>query len=319
MALQPITHTEPSPVPDAPQGDISSPAGMPNYDGKSPEEMAQIIGQMSPGGDGLKPTPDPEQQAQQAGQPKVSEQKPAEPGTQIPDKFKNADGSPNIEALIKSQADGQSYALQNKNEVDRLRSENDQLLKMGEDFQREIQYMKTAGPQTSQPGSDQMSDKEIEEYNANPKAYMAKMMKEQMGQLNQKVEGQRAEGQRDRMMDFKVNAALSNIKNKEGYKELEADINGILNSNLLGYDPRGPEMAYHAAVGMRMPQIIAEAKNQAFTAGYEKHKEELTKQVTGGGGSTLPAGGPQLDDQTIDGMTPEQMVAAGIVNVHPSK
>ncbi len=241
---------------------------------------------------------------------------------QIPDKFKNQDGSLNTEALIKSQADGQSYASQVKNDMEQMRAENAQLLQLGEDMQRELATAQAIQPQSA---GDQMTDEEVTEYNANPKAFMAKQFKADMAKMNQKVDDQRQDSHKDRIMDFKVASAQNKVQGYEGYKELEQDITSILGmkgadgKNIVGMDPRMHDLAFNAALGSRMPEIINEAKNTAFTAGYDKHKEEMTRQISPGGGSTLPAGGAQLDKETIDGMTPEQMVAAGLVQVHPSK
>jgi hypothetical protein len=317
MALQPITHTDPTPVTNAPQADMSAPADAPNYDNMSADELAKVIGQSGQGGQGIEPTLDPEQQAAMAKDNQAKTPKPAEPPIPIPDKFKNQDGSPKIEALVKSQVDTQSYASRVTSENEQLRAERDQLIQLGEDMQKELAAAQ-ATPPMSQPG-EQMTDAEVEEYNANPKAYMAKLMKQELSQMNKKIEGQRQEGHRDRMLDFKVNTARNKIQNMEGYKDLEEDINGILNSNVVGWDPRGPELAYYAARGMRTTQMVVDAKNMGFTEGYNRAKEELTRQVSPGGGSTLPAGGKTLDAETIDNMTPEQMVAAGLVQVHPSK
>lgn len=327
MALQPITHTSPSPAPDSlvPQGESVAPAGMPNLDNKSPEELAKMLEQTEQGG--IEPTPDPEQQANQqaAEAAKVEEQKAqkaqkaqkqAPQEIQIPDKFKNQDGSLNTEALIKSQSDGQSYASQVKNEIEQLKEENLKLLQMGDDFQKELNGLQSA---PAQPGQTPMTPEQVDEYNANPQAYVDKLVDKKMQTMDQKIDGQRKEGQRDRMLDFKVNNEISKIKSREGYKELEEDIDGILKSNLIGWDPRGPELAYYAARGMKTTEMVVEAKNQGFNEGYSKHKEEIDRQVAGGGASTLPAGGVQLDDATLDKMTGEEMIQAGLINVHPSK
>ena len=322
MALQPITHTPPSPAPDAsvPQADMSTPAGMPNVDGKSPDELKSMLDQMGQGGQGVQPTPDLEQQANQKETAKEA-LKEAPKDVQIPDKFKNPDGSINTENLLKSYTEAEKNLgqfFQTRSEADRLKQENEQLMQLGEDLQRELQEAQKAPKSMSQPG-EQMTAEEIEEYNTNPKAYMAKLMKQELSQMNQKLDNQKVEGHRDRMLDFKVNNALNTVKQKEGYKELAEDINNILRAGFVDYDPRGPELAYHAAVGMKMPQIVTEAKNQAFTEGYEKAKEEIRRQVTGGGSSTLPAGGAQLDDETLNKMSPEEIVRSGLLSVHPSK
>jgi len=320
MALEPITHTDPSPVPDAsvPQGESVAPAGMGNLDGKSPEELAQLLGQMAQGGQqGVQPTPDPADQQPQENQPQTPQPaQPAAAALQIPDKFKNQDGSLNAEALIKSQADGQSYASQVKNEMEQMRAENTQLMQMAEDFQNELRTSKQAAAQAKGP---EMSDAEIEDYNANPKAYMAQEMKKELAKMNNKIENNQTENHRDRMLDFKVTTARSKIENEEGFKDIAEDYNKILSTNMIDYDPRGPELARNAAMGMRMPQIVADAKNQAFTEGYEKAKSELSRQVSGGGGSTLPAGGANMDDETLNQMSPEEMIRSGLLNVHPSK
>lgn len=315
MSLEPITHTDPSPVPAAPQADMSSPAGMPDLGDKTPEEVSQLLDQMNQGGPLPKEIapPDPAQQENQQQTPQAAPQ--AAPALQIPDKFKNQDGTLNAEALIKSQSDGQSYASQVKNEMEQMRAENEQLMQMAEDFQREI---KASRQSSQQQGPAKMTDEQIEEYNANPQAYMDKMVDQKISAMNQKVDNQQNESHRDRMLDFKVNNALSAIKSKEGYAQLEGDINSILKTNILDYDPKGPELAYNAALGMKMPEILAQAKNGAFTEGYEKAKSELTRQVSGGGGSTLPAGGQNLDEQTLSDMSPEEMLKSGILSQHPS-
>ena len=180
---------------------------------------------------------------------------------------------------------------------------------MMEETQAELQQLKSQGSSPSQlpsqPGQT-MTDQQIEEYNANPSAYISKMVDQKLSSLNQKVADDRAAGERDRLLDFKVNMAKSRAEGNPMFKDLKEDAMKILNTNILDYHPDAVGLAYHAARSIRMPEIVAQAKNAAFNEGYQKAKDELTKHVEGGGASTLPAGGVQLNKETIDKMSEEE-------------
>jgi len=310
--------------------DVSPPAGTPNVDGMGKDDIAGLLREANAGGSQAKPvTPPVSPDAPKIGQDPLNQVTPEVKDPAVPEPTPEAEGKPKEEEdplanvykkfgvtepneavakMAKSYAEAEKTLSQNfqaKSDAEKFSKENEQLLNMAEDFQKEISDLKKAPSQSKSDPNAEMTDKEIEEYNSNPKAAIAKAVQAALEPIQAKSADQQKQGEQDRVMDYKVLSEINRFKGDQKFSGLEKDADTILNDKNLPYTPQSVALAYHAARSVRMADIVNTAKNEAFTTGYNKAMDEIKRGVDGGK-STIPAQGSGgvagLDEASLDSM-----------------
>ena len=337
MVLESLTtQTGTMPTGGSDDFDVSPPAGTPSVDGMDKDQIAGLLRDANMGGTPAvappapaapEPGQDPLEQLpptdpavpQPASEKKEGEVTPedakaAEKQANILKKFGIVDPSEAVSKMAKSYGEAEtslSQSMQAKGDSERLTSENEKLLGMAEDFQREITELKNASAKTvSDPAK--MTDEEINEYNDNPKAAIAKAVAAAINPIRDKAANNERVAQQDRVMDHKVLTEMNKYKNDKSFDGLQADVEAILNDKgqNLAYTPQSVALAHHAARSVKMPQIVVEAKNQGFSAGYNKAMDEVRRGVDGGK-STIPAAGTGalggFSAEQIEGMSAAEL------------
>lgn len=315
--------------------DIAPPAGTPNVDDMGKDQIAGLLRESNAGGSQAAPVAPPV--APTPGQDPLEQLPPKEPEIPVTPEVKPDAGKPEdktdeslanvykkfgivepneaVTKMAKSYSEAEKTLSQNfqaKSDAEKLGKENETLLGMAEDFQREINELKKAPVQSTQSidPTASMTDKEIEEYNTNPKKMMAQMLQQALQPMQQKSVDQQKQNDRDKVMDYKVLSEVNKFKADKKFDGLEKDVDAILRDDNLPYTPQSVATAYHAARSLRMSEIVNTAKNEAFSQGYKKHEDEV-KRMVDGGRSTVPAAGSDglggLSEESLDKMSAAEM------------
>ena len=339
MVLDLTTQQGAMPASGSDDFDVAPPAGVPNVDGQSQDQIAGLLREVNAGGtpqaapvvppvaapapgqdplEQLPPKDDavtPEGNVKDTRTPeeKAVDDKAADKQANILKKFGIENPSEAVSKLVKSYGEAEtigSQTMQAKSDVDRLTKENETVLGIADDLQREVLDLKKA-PATAQTDPNaQMTDKEIEDYNTNPKAAIAKAVQDALKPVQQQNQKAQAQGERDRVMDVRVLSEVNKFKGDKKFDGLEKDVDTILKDDNLPYTPQSVAIAYHAARSIRMGEIVTTAKNEGFTTGYNKAMDEVKRGVDGGR-STVPAQGSQglggFTEDQIEAMSADQL------------
>jgi len=284
-------------------------ADLPDLEGKSSEDLAAMLD--NPGGGPTAPKPAPEVKPEVAslegaldepkslGEGRTPEVAPVEaPKFDIPEKFQNADGTPNLEALIKSQADGQSYASQVKNELTESQKQHAEIQATNKAMQDEYQQWQ------------EQKEADSPEAKAEREADPAKMAEYNEKKITAAVDKRFADAEKKHQGDMEVNAAANRARQElPMFAKFEKDIQKMLGDNDMPYSKQSLEIGYNAVVGQQMPQLLKEAKNGAYSEGYAKAKAELGKHVESGGKASSPADGLGFSKDQINDLKEEELRA----------
>jgi hypothetical protein len=276
----------------APQATDSSsaPSGAPDLSGASLGELETLLGKVSQGGEQAQGVP-PQAAPAQEGQPQ-----PVQPSVAIPDKFKNPDGSVNTEAWAKSYAEAEKQLSQLFQERSEWRKTNEQINAQMASMQEYMQKL-AAGKQEPEKPEGEYTPEEIEEMQRNPRSFIQK-------EVNKNLKGFMDEQKAERELAENINRAYNwGRANVDGFKILEPKIEAALQSGAYNRHPDAVQEAYYSQLGRQVGEIVKIAKNDAFTAGYNKAKEEMGRHVESGGKSTLPVEGGALTPDTLAGMS----------------
>jgi Trp operon repressor len=264
----------------------STPEVRPDLSGHSKDELAAML-RADQGGS--KTTPEPE-----VTPPAPETKQPDAP--QVPTKFKNPDGSLNVDNLLKSYGEAEkTLGRQNQSiqDIELIKLENSELKqRYGElnQFKADLE------------AKMQASQQEQAEQTPTPAEWAGMTPQEQQAYIDQKVESkvtqlqQKQEAQRE--MDSKINASIAEVSKLEGYEHLKDDINAMLKSDIIDYHPDAPKIAYYAALGHKTPALLSQAKNMGFSEGYAKAKEEMGK-VVDSGKATSPVNIEGMDEASL--------------------
>lgn len=289
--MSPITEVPPQVAQEALNTEPSAPAeARPDLSSYSKDDLAAML-RADQGGQKPTEAPAPTPETKQ---PEVKQPDPAVP--QVPDKFKNPDGSLNVDNLLKSYREAEStLGRQNQSlrDIELIKSENAELKQYLTELQKfkqniegriaesEKQEAETAPTQEEWAG---MTPQEQQ-------AYMDRKIESRVNEIQQKHDAQRE-------MDTKIHSSIEEVSKLEGYEHLKEDINAVLRSDIIDYHPDAPKIAYYAALGHKTPALVTQAKNMGFSEGYAKAKAEMGK-VVDSGKATSPV--------NIEGMSPEDL------------
>jgi hypothetical protein len=252
---------------------------MPNLSGYSKEDLAKMLQPEA------KPQVAPQQPAVKEGEP------------QVPDKYKNPDGSINTAALLKTNLESEKVIgrqLNFENQMKQLADQNAQLQQQIQEFQ---QYRQEMDAKLNPPAEQQQLTAED----------IANMTPQQLqSHLDQQIEAKFTAIKAEQELQQKIDQSINEVSQFDGAKELEADITKVLQSDVFQRSPSAPKMAYFAALGGKMPQLVGQARNMGYSEGYAKAKEEMTKGVDSGK-SSAPVDIGQITQEQADGMSKEEL------------
>jgi len=281
---------------------LTPPQGVPNLAGLDSNKIAEMISALQGGGqkepvktnDYIPPAPPaPDSPAyKKPGEEEPQQKLDAEnkQPVEIPDKFKNSDGSPNIDALSKSYQElEQGYGkLQNAAyENDKLKQQLSLMDNMIKDYRVELENKsKVTNPQT---GEREYTPEELKMLEENPGKFVSMEIDKKLGEIEKRTT-QKNNEQRER--EYKVLTAVNQARaNLPGFKAVESEVEGLLKKDFFDVSsPESVETAYHAAIGMKINDIVNAVRDKSFKEGMEHSKKLMSSQVEGGGRDTTPVG-----------------------------
>jgi len=296
------TQTQPGEVTIGGTGMSQPPEGAPSTAGMSSAEIAQLLqGQTQQGGT----PPDPE--AAKPPEPEAPQQKPeGEPqGVEIPKKFLNPDGTPNIENLAKSYSEiekayGRSQSAIKENDM--LKQQVDYLNNVAQDLQKQYEDLSAgSGAKSRLDGKESTTEEEEEMIQNDPKRFVALEVNRI---LDQRDKAQSVELSKQRIGDYKKLTAINYAKqNFPGFDHLEGQVNEFLQQDWVGDDPAAVEGAYYAALGRSVPQMMASVKDESFKSGYEQAKKDMGVHVPNGSRGISPVASGNISEEQAQNMS----------------
>jgi hypothetical protein len=239
-------------------------SAMPEYGKMSSSDLEGMIN--------AKPTEDQAAQGiSPETKPAVGEEKPIAPA--VPDKFKNPDGSVNLDNLIKSYSEAEKKLGQTGN----ASHENELLKQQIQDLYSEMEQSKAL--QEELKSKFEMPQEELTQEQLTRKIIREEMMKQEQ------------DSRKQRIADYEILSAINQAREKlPNFKEFEPEIEALSKqtNEFVKQSPKAVELLYNAVVGMKAPELVGIATKKAFQDGYEKAKAEMKMQVEGGGRDTTP-------------------------------
>jgi hypothetical protein len=214
------------------------------------------------------------------------EVKPIAPAINVPDKFKNPDGSVNVDSLLKSYGEAEKVVGRQLN----VESQLNQLTQQNQQLQQALEQIKQSVPQPEpepELTAEQISQMTPEQFQSH---------------VDQKIETKFQSMLAQQELQQKIDASINEVSQYDGAKELEADITKVLQSNVFQRSPDAPKMAYYAALGGKMPQLVSQSRNMGYSEGYAAAKAEMLKGVDSGRASG-PVESGNLSEQQIAGLS----------------
>lgn len=280
-----------------PQGGAGVPAGKPEGMPEVPAsegEVASLLDKLNkPGGEQAQAPPvEPK--------PEGAPEQPA--SVQIPDKFKNPDGSVNTEAWAKSHSDLEKKLSELFQERSEYRKAQDQMGEMQEYIKRIDEWREqTLAEKNPEKVEGDYTPEEIEDMRVNPKKYIK-------SEVQKELKSFQKEQASENKLKGEINAAVNYGRaNVDGFSRLEPKIAERMKSDAFSQHPESVQQAYYAELGEMMPEMLRQSKDMGFTEGYKKHGEEMKLHVEGGGKASMPAEGGTVTAEQIKGMTAEQL------------
>ena len=256
---------------------------MPNFSGLSSTDIAEMLTKLNQAGGEpeAKPEIKPEGTSQEA-KPKVD----------IPSKFLNPDGTPNIENLAKSyreieSAYGKAQGTVKENEE--LKNQVNYMNQVLADIKTSYDDLKNKVSQPAQKtttGQRQYTQEELDMIQNDPGAFVEREITKKLEERDSKL---REEARTARLTDYEMFTATNKARSElPGFKSLEPEVAKIIDSPFINQHPDAIKFAYDSLIGKQMPQITDFVRQEAFKKGYEQAKSDLSKQVEGGGRDTSP-------------------------------
>ncbi len=268
------------------------PAGMPEIPADEAGVSSLLEKLSKPGGE-------QNQGAPPVAAPPEGEQ-PAQP--QVPDKFKNPDGTVNTEALTKSYLEAEKQLSQHFQMKSEYGKTQEQLAEMQDYVKRLDDWREqTMAAQNPEKKDGDYTPEEIEEMRTNPREFIKKEVSQGLKSFQQE---QKVEAELSGAIDSAINYGRANV---DGFNKLEPEIAKLMESEAYTRHPESVKQAYYAVLGQKMPEMLKESKNMGFTEGYKKHGEEMGKHVESGGKSSLPMSGGSLTPEAIKNMSVEDL------------
>jgi hypothetical protein len=264
----------------------------PNFSGLSSTEIAEMLTKLNqPGG---------EPEAKPEGTPQEKPQI-------VPQKFLNPDGTPNIENLAKSYAELEKSYGRAQNSVQEnaeLKSQIDYMNQVMADMKASYEDIqkKISQPQVSQTGKRQYTEEELDMIQNDPGEFVKRELARELETRDAKL---KEETRTARLTDYEMFTAVNKARSElPGFKSLEPEISKIIEQPFINQHPDAIKFAYDSLIGKQMPQITDFVRNEAYKKGYEQAKNDLSKQVEGGGRDTSPVSLGGID---INGATSDQL------------
>lgn len=260
----------------------------PSFSGLSSTELAEMVTKLSQSGgepEATKPEGTPQQAVEK---PKVD----------VPQKFLNPDGTPNIENLAKSYTElEKSYGraqntVQENNELKQQITYMNQVMADMKSSYDDIQK-KLTQPSVSNEGKRQYTEAELDLIQNDPGKFVEQEIARKLDERDSKL---KEEARTARLTDYEMFSAVNKARSElPGFKALEPEISKLIDGPAINQHPEAVKIAYDSLIGKQMPQITEFVRNEAFKKGYEQAKLDLSKQVEGGGRDTSPVGFDGLD------------------------
>lgn len=271
------------------------------FSGKSSADIEALLGKMTQGGEqGIA-------QKQGVQDKPVSGQleKPNDQELQVPDKFKNPDGTLKVESLLKSYTDAEKTLSRYGNvnhENETLKQQMTQMQQLVEDLRSA--YLEKSQTKTKEEGSVEYTPEEIEEIQKNPKAFIAREVQRVIADRdNKNTEVQREQRIRDYELLSAVNKARETLPE---FSKLEPEIQKLADKEFITPHPEMIPILYNSVLGQKLPSIVDYVKQSSFKEGYDKAKQEMKLQVEGGGKDTSPVD-ISLDNSNIDKLSASEL------------
>lgn len=275
-----IVELNQSPASPTPVTQESAPESRPDLSGHSKEELASMLNSGSPAAQGSKQAETPTE-----GNPAVKPAEDLKPNEQkselnVPDKFKNPDGSINVPAMLKSYGEAEKVVGRQLNTENQLK----QLSEQNQALQQKLEELSKAPVAEPEPEltPEQMAEMTPQELQQN---------------INKQIESKFQAMKAEQELQEKISMSINEVGKLDGAKELEAEITKHLNSPAISRHPDAPKIAYYAALGEKTPMIVSQARNMGYSEGYAKAKEEMTKGVDSGRASAPVESGNLSKDQ----------------------
>lgn len=311
MEQLPITPAEGT----QPQASSEAP-GMPDIKGMSETELASLLDQVNAGGQ--PPASPPQPKPQQPAQPQPVQPKGGPDLTNVLNKFglkpQDIQANPALQKLAQSYYESERNLSGHFQQISDVRKENDELRRIASEYDAYIQQLRTQPQPQGQvpvPNPDNIAwtPQQVEEFNKDPMGFMAKEIRKGVQDgIKTELSKYDEQAQRDRQMDNQIFIATAQARqNLDGFKQLEPQIKQILDQDFIERNPKAIEFAYYTALGKELPKILETAQNAAFQKGYEKHKEEMGRQVENAGKSSLSLDGGQINLQDLKNMSEQEL------------
>lgn len=263
---------------------------VPDLTGYSKEQLSDMLKADSSGGSAAQQETAPPV-GQEVAKPEVPELKTElKPDVNVPDKFKNPDGSINVDSLLKSYGEAEKVVGRQLN----VESQIKQLSEQNQQLQQALEQVKKAVPQP-EPEPELTAEQ------------IAQMTPEQFqSHVDSKIESKFQAMLAKQELQQKIDASINEVSQYAGAKELEPDIAKVLQSNAFQSSPDAPKLAYYAALGGKMPQLVSQSRNMGYSEGYAAAKAEMLKGVDSGKASGPIETGNLSEDQ-VKGMSREDL------------
>jgi hypothetical protein len=226
--------------------------------------------------------------------PAAIPEKPAEPKLDVPDKFKNPDGTPNVANLTKSYTELEKQF----GRLNNINKENEILKQHLDDLKQEIESVKNAP--TRQDSKPVYTQEELELLQNDPKRFVEMA-------IDKRMQGQAEEARKNRLQDYEILTAINKARESlPGFKDLEPEIEQLADQEFIGRSPKAIPFMYYAALGQKAESLITSARDKAYKEGYEKAKGDLKLQVEGSGRDSAPAD-MNINRDTVGKMSSEEL------------
>lgn len=259
------------------------------------KSSADILGMIQGGNQVQSPQPEPATTPQTPNAnvaPKVDQTKePIKPeevkqdGLPVPDKFKNPDGTLDVNRLLTSYLEAEKGLSKTANEVHTNKTELEMYRQMAQDFKAQLDELKNKPAVGSEPEAE-YTEEEIKLIQENPKAWLKQELAKELQTREQKsAQEQMKQREQDYMMLTAINKARETLP---AFGALEQEIKQMANEEWVGDDPKAIETLYYAAVGRKNQDLVNYAVAQARKEAYEQAKKDIQMQVDGGGRDSAP-------------------------------
>jgi hypothetical protein len=210
----------------------------------------------------------------------------------VPDKFKNPDGTLDVKRLLGSYLEaekGLSKLSNVSHETKQAQTELEMYKQLAQDFKSQLDLAKQqppVGAQNPNALEPEYTEEEIKLIQNNPREWMKQELEKTLQQRDQK---QGEESRAQRLKDYEMLTAINKARESlPGFRDVEPEINQMVDQEWVGDDPRAIETLYHAAIGKKTEALVNYASQKAYKEGYEKAKIDLKMQVDGGGQDSAP-------------------------------